>query len=111
VQAVERELRPQLVEPAALLLCRRREYRRARRKERIMTDFVDPLEEPLDYDRDKRSATDAFAEDWYQKELDAEREKDAEREEARAEKKAAAEKAAEKAAADEAGGPGEGDED
>jgi hypothetical protein len=71
-----------------------------------MTDFVDPLEEPLDYDRDKRSATDAFAEDWYQKELDAEREKDAEREEARAEKKAAAEKAA----ADEAEGPGEGDE-
>jgi len=60
-----------------------------------MTDFVDPLEEPLAYDRDKRSATDAFAEDWYQKELDAEREKDAEREEARAEKKAAAKKAAE----------------
>jgi hypothetical protein len=76
-----------------------------------MTDFVDPLEEPLAYDRDKRSATDAFAEDWYQKELDAEREKDAEREEARAEKKAAAEKAAaEKAAADEAEGRGEGDE-
>ena len=59
-----------------------------------MTDFVDPLEEPLAYDRDKRSATDAFAEDWYQRELDAERERDAQRDEARAEKKAAAEKAA-----------------
>jgi regulator of protease activity HflC (stomatin/prohibitin superfamily) len=75
-----------------------------------MTDFVDPLEEPLAYDRDKRSATDAFGEDWYQKELDAEREKDAEREEARAEKKAAAEKAAAEKAADEAEGRGEGDE-
>jgi hypothetical protein len=65
-----------------------------------MTDFVDPLEEPLAYDRDKRSATDAFGEDWYQKELDAEREQDAERAQARAEKKAAAEKAAAAAAAE-----------
>ena len=65
-----------------------------------MTDFVDPLEEPLAYDRDKRSATDAFGEDWYQKELDAEREQDAERAEARAEKKAAAKKAAAAAAAE-----------
>ena len=75
-----------------------------------MSDFVDPLEEPLAYDRDKRSAPDQFAEDWYQKELDAEREKDAEREEARAEKKAAEKAAAEKAAEDDAEGPGEGDE-
>jgi hypothetical protein len=65
-----------------------------------MTDFVDPLEEPLAYDRDKRSATDAFGEDWYQKELDAEREQDAERAQARAEKTAAAEKAAAAAAAE-----------
>ena len=64
-----------------------------------MTDFVDPLEEPLAYDRDKRSAPDAFGEDWYAKELDAERERDAEREEARAEKKAAAAKAAAEAEA------------
>jgi hypothetical protein len=71
-----------------------------------MTDFVDPLEEPLAYDRDKRSATDAFAEDWYQRELDAERERDAQRDEARAEKKAAAEKAAEAEAAE----SGSGDE-
>ena len=71
-----------------------------------MTDFVDPLEEPLAYDRDKRSATDAFAEDWYQRELDAERERDAQRDEARAEKKAAAEKAAE-AEATESGSGGE----
>jgi hypothetical protein len=71
-----------------------------------MTDFVDPLEEPLAYDRDKRSATDAFAEDWYQRELDAERERDAQRDEARAEKKAAAEKAAEAEAAE----TGSGDE-
>jgi hypothetical protein len=76
-----------------------------------MTDFVDPLEEPLAYDRDKRSATDAFAEDWYQRELDAERERDAEREEARAEKKAAAEKqAAERVAEAEAGESGSGNE-
>ena len=72
-----------------------------------MTDFVDPLEEPLAYDRDKRSATDAFGEDWYAKELDAERERDAEREEARAEKKAAAAKAA---AAAEAAEPATDDE-
>ena len=72
-----------------------------------MTDFVDPLEEPLAYDRDKRSATDAFGEDWYAKELDAERERDAEREEARAEKKAAAAKAA---AAAEAAEPAADDE-
>jgi len=51
-----------------------------------MTDFVDPREEPLAYDRDKRSATDPFAEDWYQNALDAEREADAERDEAKAEK-------------------------
>ena len=69
-----------------------------------MTDFVDPLEEPLAYDRDKRSATDAFAEDWYQRELDAERERDAQRDEARAEKKAAAEKAAEAEAAESGSG-------
>jgi colicin import membrane protein len=68
-----------------------------------MSDFVDPLKEPLAYDRDKRSATDQFAEDWYERALDAEREQDAERETARAEKKAAAEKAAaEKAAAEKA---------
>jgi hypothetical protein len=93
---------------AALSLQRIREYRRARRKEQLMTDFVDPLEEPLAYDRDKRSAQDEFAEDWYAKALDAEREQDAQREEARAEKKAAAEKAA--AAQAEGEEPAEGDE-
>jgi hypothetical protein len=75
-----------------------------------MTDFVDPLEEPLAYDRDKRSATDAFAEDWYQRELDAERERDAQRDEARAEKKAAAEKAAEAEAEESGSGSGSGGE-
>ena len=73
-----------------------------------MTEFVDPLEEPFAYDRDKRSGTDAFAEDWYEKAMNAEREQDAQREEAKAEQKAA-EKAA--AAQAEAEKPDEGGTD
>ncbi|UOE44097.1 hypothetical protein [Agromyces larvae] len=50
-----------------------------------MTDFVDPLEEPLGFDRDPRGALDPNAEEAYAAELEAERREAEDTEDAAAE--------------------------